>query len=129
MDELTITRAELAKFLNNDQDLIIRFEQLFKKTAETTPTEIGDLQQALISSESAKNVLIGKLDRLIELMGKSPPISKERGPDRVELIHHSKCEDESIEPPIIPNRGLTGEFHSSGSHQFIIENGLIVGIT
>lgn len=129
MDELTITRAELAKFLNNDQDLIIRFEQLFKKTAETTPSEIEDLQQALAASESAKNALMGKLDRLIEIIGKAPIESTPKKQDKIDVLNVGIAVEKNIPPPVVPNRGLTGKYHSSGSNRFIIENGLIVGIT
>ena len=129
MDELTITRAELAKFLDNDQDLIIRFERLFEKTTDEIPGELQELQQNLAANESARNAIIGKLDRLIEIIGKAPANPAPRRQDKIDVLNTSAVAEESISPPAIPNRGLTGTYHSSGSNQFIIENGLIVGIT
>ena len=128
MDKLQLTRAELAKFLNNDQDLIIRFESLFRVVEQEIPGEIQDIKINSVASEASKNVLIAKLDELIKSLGIEPPvIHSAEETIHVQQVQQSQADD--LTPPVIQNRGITGTYHSSGSNRFIIKNGLIVGIT
>lgn len=48
--ELQLTRAELARFLGDDQDLIIRFERLLEQAGDALPNDIDNLLNQVISA-------------------------------------------------------------------------------
>ena len=91
---LVLTRSELAKFLGNDQDLIIRFESLLESVGKDIPSFLDDVNisiSVLESARSSSNAAINRLSKAIENLSLIPA-----------QVERKKEDD--ITPPQIPAR-------------------------
>ena len=88
-NRLNIRRDQLASFLNNDPDLIRRFEELLLDTGETFPEEIESLKigQALSDSSRRSGMfdLINAMNRLASAI-ESKPVSVNDRPETENLV-------------------------------------------
>ena len=72
----SLTRTELASFLNNDQDLIRRFEAVFSEVGKVIPDDIKDIQLNIMTTENKTQQIIDSLDNLadkVEMLALKPP--------------------------------------------------------
>lgn len=116
---LKLTRSQLASFLNNDQDLIRRFEELFIDIDDTFPGALDGLELSLSSAESKANSLEKNLKRISQAL---EAIALQ--PAKQVIIEST---DNLVPRAIIPKqKGYTGTYINTDTETLTIENGLIV---
>ena len=128
-EQLPVTRAELAKLLGNDQNLIIRFERLYTLAEQSLPNRIDGTDINAAASSSGINQLIallGRVEQRLEELNSAPLQQQVANNDTIDVINHDTVLNDSPLVSSVPVRGFTGSFNSTQNHTVHFENGIAV---
>ena len=133
MRKLVISRSQLASFLNNDEDLIRRFEELFLNVGESIPNGLNDVELLISTNESSQQAgvaeLVESMNRLSSALESLPTQNKE---DPEEDINFPIFTQEDVEDDLKPANsniiGVDDTFDNTDTRIITIENGIITEI-